>query len=385
MPRISPRRGLAALLSVLALGLALAPAAGAAPAVAPSRASLQAALDRIVGAAAGPPGISVLIGRPGGAEYLGAGLADVASGRPPRRDEAFRIASVAKGFNSMLAVLAAKTPTGPKLDSTLSAWIPGVLPAAEGVTMAQLLQHTSGLADYIRDPDFVEGFIAHPRAYLAPRTLTGFVSAKPLEFAPGSRYHYSDTDNVAAGLMLEAAAGVPYERLLGQRIFGPLGMKNSSLPRTPRLPRPFMHGYDVAAGKRPADVSEAINPAGAWASGGIVSTAADLNRFARAYVPTVLGAARTLPRPFLAGTSSPPGPGTNSAGIGIFRYATSCGTVYGHTGSFPGYRTLVAASADGRRTVVFLVNAQIVPGQGSKRISDAIRQAQRLAVCRALR
>ena len=161
-------------------------------------------------------------------------------------------------------------------------------------------------------------------------------------------------------------------------------MRDSSLPNTPKMPRPFMHGYDVEPGKKPEDVSELLNPAGAWASGGIVSTPVDLARFARAYVPTVLRASRGLKGAFRPGSSSPPGPGRNFAGPGIFRYRTGCGTVYGHTGSFPGYRIFLAASASGRRSVVFVANAQIVPGQGSPRVAAAITKAQARAVCRAL-
>jgi D-alanyl-D-alanine carboxypeptidase len=59
--------------------------------------------------------------------------------------------------------------------------------------------------------------------------------------------------------------------------------------------------------------------------------------------------------------------------------------VFGHTGSFPGYRLFAASSGDGRRSVVFTVNSQIVPGSGSPQVSDLIRRAQRLAVCKILR
>jgi len=83
--------------------------------------------------------------------------------------------------------------------------------------------------------------------------------------------------------------------------------------------------------------------------------------------------------------SSPPGPGRNDATLGLFRYRTRCGTVYGHTGSYPGYRLFAASSGNGRRSVVFSVNSQIVPGQGSPRVSGMIRRAQADAVCLALR
>ena len=71
--------------------------------------------------------------------------------------------------------------------------------------LRELLQHTSGLADYIRAPAFVEQLVAEPSRYFSPLQLTEFVRDEPLEFAPGSQYHYSDTDNIAAGLIEEEA------------------------------------------------------------------------------------------------------------------------------------------------------------------------------------
>jgi D-alanyl-D-alanine carboxypeptidase len=370
----------AAIVVVLA-GLLVAPLASAKFRGAPNS-KLQKQLNAIVESAAGPPGIAMLIDRGPHTEFFSAGTADVGNRRPPSPTDAFRIASVSKGFN---AYLAAKLIDGGalSLETALRERIPGVLPAAEGVSLRELLQHTSGLADYIRAPAFVEQLLADPARYFSPLQLTEFVRDEPLEFAPGSRYHYSDTDNIAAGLIEEKASGLSYEQLLQRRVFGPLKMRGSSLPSTIKMPQPFLHGYEVEPGERPEDVSELINPAGAWASGGIVSTPLDMARFVRRYVPAVL-ATSTVEGPFRRGSSSPPGPGKNFAGLGLFRYRTGCGTVYGHTGSFPGYRVLAAATPDGKRSVVFVANSQIVPGQGSQRIARAITQVQARAVCRAL-
>lgn len=366
---------------VVLVGLLVVPVAAAKFRGAPNS-KLQKELTAIVESPAGPPGISMLIDRGRHSEYFAAGTADVGNRRPPTPFEAFRIASVAKGFNAYLA--AKLIGNGAlSLDTTLRERIPGILPAAEGVKLRELLQHTSGLADYIRAPAFVEQLVAEPSRYFSPLQLTEFVRDEPLGFAPGSQYHYSDTDNIAAGLIEEEASGLSYEQLLQRRVFGPLKMRSSSLPNTVKMPRPYMHGYDVAPGEKPEDVSELINPAGAWASGGIVSTPLDMARFARRYVPTVL-ATSPVEGPFRLGSSSPPGPGKNFAGLGMFRYVTGCGTVYGHTGSFPGYRILVAATSDGKRSIVFVANSQIVPGQGSQRISKEITKAQARAVCRAL-
>ncbi|HEX5824849.1 MAG TPA: hypothetical protein VFY18_10365, partial [Candidatus Limnocylindrales bacterium] len=112
-----------------------------------------------------------------------------------------------------------------------------------------------------------------------------------------------------------------------------------------------------------------------------------VGRFFRGYVGGELfrGKARRAQNSFVIGSSSPPGPGRNRATLGLFRYVTRCGTVYGHTGSYPGYRLFAASTANGKRSVVFTVNSQIVPGQGSQEVSDLIRHAQEDAVCHALR
>lgn len=376
-------------LSCLALSIAAiaaAPATAGAVTPAGTAAVLNAKLDQIAAAPGGPPGVSVLVQRDGKVEYRRRGMADVPAARPPRARDHARIASVSKAFSGAVA-LALVSAGKLSLDDTIGERLPGLLPRANRVTLRQALAHTGGLPDYIRDEKFVERLQTDPTGYLTPRQIVRYVRAKPLRFRPGSRYEYSDTDNIVVGLMAEAATGLSYERLLVRHVYRPLGLRATSLPRTVRMPAPFMRGYEVAPGMAPENVSRVINPALAWASGGIVSTAADTNRFFRAYVGGRLFGAAELraQRSFRPGASSPPGPGRNSAGLGLFRYRTACGTVYGHTGSFPGYRLFAASSADGRRSVAFFVNAQIVPGQGSPAVSSLIRSAQAAAVCRALR
>jgi D-alanyl-D-alanine carboxypeptidase len=215
--------------------------------------------------------------------------------------------------------------------------------------------------------------------------VIGFVADEPLRFPPGSEYKYADTDNFVIALMCEAATGVPYETLLEQLVDGPVGLRGTSLPSGYLLPRPYVHGYAVAPGERPENQSQVLSASGAWASGGMVSTAADLNRFVRAYAGGGLfgTAVRDEQLQFIpGGTSGPPGPGRNSAGLAIFRYETHCGVVYGHTGNFPGYTVLIAATPNGRRSVVFLVNAPL--NQRTPREFRLMRSVEARAVCAAL-
>lgn len=127
------------------------------------------------------------------------------------------------------------------------------------------------------------------------------------------------------------------------------------------MPEPYLHGYDVTPPPPPEDVSEILSASGVWASGGIVSTPNDLTRFIRGYAGGALygrGVVREQRR-WIAGASQPAGPGRNSAGLAIFRYKTRCGVVLGHTGNFPGYTQLIAATPDGRRSLTFSTTSQI--------------------------
>jgi hypothetical protein len=84
------------------------------------------------------------------------------------------------------------------------------------------------------------------------------------------------------------------------------------------------------------------------------------------------------------GSSEPPGPGKNAAGLALFRYRTRCGTVWGDTGNTQGYTQFAAASPDGRRSVTVSVNAQHTPTAGRQAVFEALRRAKGLAVCAAL-
>ncbi len=347
---------------------------------------LDAALDAIIDDPQGPPGLSVIVQRGNRTEFHRRGVANLETDAKPKIDSPMRIASMAKAFNGAVA-LSLASEGGLELDDTNGDWLPGLWPLADAVTIREMLGHTAGLPDYIRQQAFIDVLIADPGQYLTPTQLIDFVNTKAPGLPPGSEYEYSDSDNIMVGLIAEAASGRSYEELLRREIYRPVGLRDTSLPDTVAMPKGYMHGYDRDEQGDFQDESRFINPALAWASGGIVSTPEDVNAFFRAYVGGDLFNARVAKSQnrFVRGRSSPPGPGRNDATLALFRYETRCGTVYGHTGSYPGYRLFAASSADGRRSVVFSVNSQIVPGQGSPRVSGLIRQAQADAVCLALR
>ncbi len=350
---------------------------------------LNRALDRIVAAKSGPPGVAVLIRRGNREQFLRRGVANVRTKAKPTRRLHTRIASIAKAFNGGI-VLSLADQGKLSLNDRLGKWVPNLLPRARRATIGQLLQHTAGLPEYIHDKRFIDRLNANPTRYMSPRKLVSFVRGKRLEFTPGSRYRYSDTDNIVAGIIAEKASGMSYDRLLRRLGRRSGGLPGTSLPRTVRMPKPVLHGYYVEPGKVPEDGTHVMNPALAWASGGVVSTLPDLGRYFRAYVGGKLFGGRILEaqRQWVKGSSGPPGPGVNSAGMSLFRYQTRCGTVFGHTGNYPGYRVFAASTADGRRSIAWVANSQITaqtPVPGAKRVSALMRKSQVAAVCHALR
>jgi len=84
--------------------------------------------------------------------------------------------------------------------------------------------------------------------------------------------------------MVESATGTSYEEALRVQVTKPLRLPRTTLPAGIEVPAPFIHGYELADDGTPEDVTDAFAAGWAWASGGIISTPADLNRFIRGYV-----------------------------------------------------------------------------------------------------
>lgn len=379
----TPRLPLA--VAAVATAVLALPAAGQA-AAAPTQATaadVQHGLEQLVAASGGPPGAIATIYRDGRLTVLRAGRANIERRGAPRATDHMRIASVAKAFSGAVALqLVRDGKLG--LDDTIAQRLPSLPTRWGSVTVRQMLNHTSGLPDYTRSAGFAKQARTRPRDYVSPTGIVDWVRADPLAFTPGSRYEYSNTDNIVVGLIAQAVTGKPYGTLLDEVVFGPARLEQTSFPTKVALPDPYIHGYVTAPGERDQDVSTFLSPSGAWASGAIVSTPKDLNAFIRAYLGLRFfdAAQQREQLTFVrGGASSPPGPGANSAGLAVFRYKTRCGTVYGHTGNFPGYVQFAAATQDGTRAVTTSLNIPAPSG----RLLAKLRAVQTTAVCALLK
>lgn len=388
MPLLSPLR------TRVPFAALLAAACIAGPVQAPARAadgpaghdpSLRRQLRELTTAPGGPPGAIAVLRRGDRTEVYRAGVAETGTDRPIEITDHMRIASTAKAYSGAVSLQLADRGKLP-LDDTIGKVLPRLPRAWHRVTLRQLLNHTSGLPDYTTAPEFLELVTANPRRHFDSRRLLDFVAGEPLAFRPGTRYAYSNSDNIAVALMAEAVTGRRYEDLLARFVYHPLGLGSTSLPRGYRMPRPYTHGYDVTPPDPPEDVSQVLSASGVWASGGIISTPQDMTAFIRGYAGGKLISERTRRQQltWVNGASEPAGPGRNKAGLGFFRYATRCGVVYGHTGNFPGYTQLIAASADGKRSLTFSLTTQ-VNKTNKPALLERLRSVQENFVCALLR
>jgi D-alanyl-D-alanine carboxypeptidase len=346
---------------------------------------VQAAIDQIVAHPHGPPGAIVVVQRGGLRKVFTAGVSNIHTDARLHPWMHMRIASTAKAYSGAVALSLVQDGVM-SLDDTVGDLLPWTNPDWHTVTLAEALHHTSGIPDFTESTRFIEAFIASPDVAPWPRKLLSYVANKDLRFDPGTEYRYSNSDNIVVALMAKAATGERYEQLLADIVTMPLALGDTSLPSGTEMPTPFIHGYQPGDDGALEDVTLAIAGGWAWASGGVVSTPFDQNRFIRGYVGRALFDATTQSAQFdfVRGGSEPTGPGHNRAGLAIFRYRTSCGVVFGHTGNTFGFTQFFAASRSGTRSAVVAINRQITQDSKPASVFRDLREVFERASCAAL-
>jgi D-alanyl-D-alanine carboxypeptidase len=354
----------------------------AAPASAPAASTtLPSAMQALV--AAGAPGVLVLARNGSHSLRLAAGVSDRAHHTPMRMGDRFRIGSVTKTFVATL-VLQLVGEGKLTLDDSVEKWLPGVVPDGNAITVRQLLNHTSGLFDYLNDGDgtVVKPYLQGKLGYVwAPRALVGVATKHPPHFPPAEGWSYSNTGYIVLGLIVEAATGDSLATELRRRVFAPLGLRNTSLDASPRIAGRHAHGY-YRAGRGPLQDVTALSPSIAWAAGGIVSTVGDLAQFYR----SLLGG-RVLRPDLLQAmeTTTPMGPAGEDYGLGLWEtrslgfepgFSLPCADrVWGHDGDFPGYLTYAFNSMDGRRQAIVAINDDALPKRAHPAVSRVVGRA----------
>ena len=196
-----------ALLAGLVLGTVPTADAVAVPAARAetSATTLQRGLDRLVDD--GAPGALLYTYDHGQVTALQSGLADIAAERPMGPQDRYRIGSLTKTYVST-AVLQLVAKHRVDLAAPVSRYLPGLMGGAPRITIRQLLNHTSGLYEFNDDPRVLAPYLAGDLGHVwSPRRLVRLALTYDLAARPGSAYHYSNTNYLLAGLVVQAVTG----------------------------------------------------------------------------------------------------------------------------------------------------------------------------------
>ncbi|MGW4952571.1 serine hydrolase domain-containing protein [Streptomyces parvulus] len=367
--RVRPRAALVALAAVVITATALTGPAGAARGPAAPAAGHEATRRAIEAAVlAGVPGVAAEARDADGVWRTAAGVGDLRTGKARGAADRFRVGSITSTFvATVLLQMAAEGKLS--LDDTVERHLPGVV-AGNGndgrtVTVRQLLNHTSGLFDYLSEPSYYQkyvlgdGFLRHRYDTLPPGDRLAVAFSHPPLFPAGARHAFSHTNDLLAALIVERIGGGSYEQEVRRRIIRPLGLGATSYPGASTVPpRPSGRGYSkLFFDTRPDRIDDvtAFDGSQVWGDGDIISSAGDLNRFYRALMRGTLLPPRQLAE--LKTTVVNPDLPISSYGLGIERLEMSCGTsLWYHDGGTVGSLTFAATTEDGSHQFTFNYN-----------------------------
>jgi CubicO group peptidase (beta-lactamase class C family) len=310
-------------------------------------AKIDATVEKAL-ADSGAPSVSIAVVKDGRIAYVKAyGKARLEPATAARPEMRYSIGSVSKQFMAG-AILLLVEDGKLSLDDKVGRYLPGLTRAGE-ITIRQLLSHTSGYQDYY-PLDYVAPFMQKPvTADYILKTWAG----KPLDFDPGTRWQYSNTNYVAAGRILERVTGMPLASFLQARVFGPLGMTSVIDLDEKSLTESDAAGY-TRFGLGPARPVAPEGRGWLFAAGELAMTAHDLARWDVSLMEHKLltpGSLDTMMNPVRLKNGAPTG-----YGLGVEVADANGHPVLRHGGAVSGFVSLNAVWPDERAAVVVFAN-----------------------------
>jgi D-alanyl-D-alanine carboxypeptidase len=295
------------------------------------------------------------------------GYADLAKKTPTSAADHFRIGSNTKTFvvSVLLQLVGEKKLT---LDDPLSRFDVGVkVPNERSITVRELCDMRSGLFEAYDTPQFAKLNWKLPPNF-SPRLLVGWAAQQKPYFAPNKGYHYSNTNYLLLGLIIEALTKDTVGNQIRKRLIEPYGLAQTSFPQTEAMPDPWARGYDLDKARKWSDVSNTVPVAFMGAAGAMISDPNDVRRWIKLFATGQAGGHATYHDlinciPFL---------GNTSFGLGI----TCSAGWYGYTGALPGYNTGDYYSPSTGLTIVAWIDYQApepIEGVASVMVRDIAR------------
>jgi len=351
------------------------------------RAKFQVILEKIVKRYNLPGATAAYVLPDGSAEVFAAGFADKETHQKMRPQARMLSGSIGKTFVAA-SVLKLAQEGRLDLDAKISKWLATEpwfprLPNREDITLRMLLNHTSGLKDHVKQPEFETAIKDDPRRVLSHEKLISFVLDQPPLFPAGKGFYYSDTNFILAGMIIEKVTGESYYEFIQQKFLAPLALTNTTPSGMKRLSG-LVTGYMPSDNFFGIDATRTIThgrmvyaPENEWTGGGLATNSYDLARWARALFEGL-----ALDRDFVKQMLIPGFPPGQASiedsyryGLGVMIYKSSVGLMYGHSGWIPGYTSIMWYVPSLKIAVAFQTNGDEGTEYGS--ITGTIAEASK--------
>jgi D-alanyl-D-alanine carboxypeptidase len=286
---------------------------------------------KLYGGRAPLPGVLIGVWDGNGGSFVRAfGYSDLATKRPMTPADHFRIGSNTKTFvvSVILQLIAEKKLS---LDDPVSRFPLGVnVPNGGKITVRELCNMRSGLFEAFDTPQFARLNMTLPKNFNSRMLVAWAVEQKPY-FPPGKGYHYSNTNYLLLGLIIEEVSKDSVGNQIHKRLLEPFGLTQTSYPETEAMPDPWAHGYGLDKQRNWQDVSNTIPVAFMGSAGEMISDMADIRRWIKLYATAKTGAPATY---------HPSAECKRFLGNAAFGLGINCSAGwYGYTGALPGYNT----------------------------------------------
>lgn len=339
---------------LLAVALALVATARSSPA----QRSAFADIDRFVAqemARQHIPGVAVGIYTNGKiALAKGYGLSNIELNVPVKAATIFQSGSVGRQFTSAaIMMLMEEGKLG--LDDSLPKYFADAPATWRGITVRQLLSHTSGLSDYASDSMTKPGGPINLRADYTEEQLVRIIETMPIEFAPGEDWEYCNSNYLLLGAVIRKATGKFYGDMLQERIFRPLGMTRTRIISEADIVPNRAAGYQLVGGKLKNQdwVSPSFNTT---ADGALYFNVLDLAKWDAALYGEKLLKKSSRDQMWTVAKLNNGQPNAHHYGFAWFIDSINGHRVIQHSGSWQGFKTYIARYVDDRVTVVVLTN-----------------------------
>lgn len=298
---------------------------------------------------AGDPGATVIVVKNGKTLLRRAyGAADIDAKTPLTPGTVLRLGSITKQFTAV-GILMLADEGKLALNDPITRFFPDYPTQGKVITVEHLLTHTSGIVSYTGKPNYGQNMA---KDFTVAEMIDGFKN-DPLEFEPGTKFAYNNSGYFLLGAIIEQVSGMTYARFLEQRIFTPLGMKDTAFEGFERSKAPRAAGYSVKEkGFGPTDTLSMTQP---YAAGSLVSTVDDLAKWDAAISAGKLLKPASWKLAFTPYKVSPE-KSTNYGygwGVGTFQGVP----VLDHGGGINGFRTFALRLPEQKVFVAVLSNA----------------------------